>query len=388
MSGPVVTDVDHVDGLAHQESRRRFQTILESLEHIPVQGYDAERRVIYWNNASTIVYGYQRPEALGQRLEDLIIPTDMRDGVVAAVDAWLAGGEPIPNGELVLCDRWGGEVPVHSTHVMHATLDGSREMFCIDIDLRQRKRLEDERAQLEEQYRHAQKLEAVGRLAGGVAHDFNNLLQVMAGFTALACDDLPHDHPARASLARVTGAVDRATTLVGHLLTFSRRRELVMEEIDLDALVQGLLPMVRPMIGEDIILEHRRGQDLPPLRGDRGLLEHALMNLCVNARDAMPDGGVVVLETGVVDAGSEGPGAGDGSCVFLAVHDQGGGMDAAILARIYEPFFTTKAAGTGTGLGLAMVHGLVEQHGGCIRCQSAPGQGTTFTLLFPVGDRA
>lgn len=378
MGGLDTNDPVDVDTLAELESRRRFQTILESLDHIPVQGYDADRRVIYWNHASTLVYGYGRDEAIGQRLEDLIIPEPMREGVVAAVDAWLRGGPVIPAGELVLRDREGAAVPVYSAHVMHETLGGSREMFCIDIDLRQRNRLEAERAHLEEQYRHAQKLEAVGRLAGGVAHDFNNLLQVMAGFTALACDDLPADHPARASLARVSGAVERATTLVGHLLAFSRRRDLTMTPLDLGAMVADLVPMVRPMLGEDIILEHRGGGPMPAILGDRGLLEHALMNLCVNARDAMPDGGTLILETGLDPAGPS---------VFLSVHDEGVGMDVATLDRIYEPFFTTKDAGVGTGLGLAMVHGLVEQHGGSIECRSTPGQGTTFTLRFPV-DRA
>ncbi len=392
--------LDGLDPLVLRESWSRFQTLLEGLEHVPVQGYDAQRRVISWNRASTLVYGYTREEALGRKLEDLIIPPAMRAEVVAGVDAWLDGGPPIPACELVLRDRWGAEVPVYSSHVMHETITGEREMYCIDVDLRELKRSESEReqlaverAELQRQYQHAQRLESLGRLAGGVAHDFNNLLQVIGGYGTLARDDLATDHPAHDALSHVLAAVDRATQLVGQLLTFSRRQPLAPAVVDVDAMVAGMLPMIRRLIGEDIVVDFQPGDDSPCVLADRNLLEQMLMNLCVNARDALPAGGAITLRVAVASGPAsaseallaEGvPGRPDRrSHVLITVQDDGCGMDADTRERIFEPFFTTKAAGAGTGLGLAMVHGLVEQHEGSITCESEPGQGTTFRIRLP-----
>ncbi len=396
------TDVqlDDLDPLVLRESWSRFQALLEGLEHVPVQGYDDHRRVISWNRASTLVYGYTLEEALGQKLEDLIIPPAMRSEVVAGVDAWLAGGPPIPACELVLQDRWGREVPVYSSHVMHETATGQREMYCIDVDLRQLKRSESEReqlarerAELERQYRHAQRLESLGRLAGGVAHDFNNLLQVIGGYGTLAREDLAVDHPAHAALGHVLGAVERATQLVGQLLTFSRRQPLAPAVVDLEVLVTELLPMIQRLIGEDVRVSFEAAGGSPCVLGDRNLLEQMLMNLCVNARDAMPSGGEIALGVAIAPgpassgralAGADGDDRTTGpSHVLLTVRDDGCGMDADTRERIFEPFFTTKDAGTGTGLGLAMVHGLVEQHEGSIVCESQPGRGTTFHIRLP-----
>lgn len=351
-----------------EENRARFHSILESLEHIPVQGYDAQRRVIYWNHASTVVYGYERQEALGRHLEDLIIPDGMRDEVISLVDACLAGGPEIPAGELVLRDKNGDPVHVYSSHVMHETMAGDLEMFCIDVDLREQK-------ELEAQYRQAQKMEAVGRLAGGIAHDFNNLLQVIAGYTALALEDEHDPELVRDALEHIQRSSHRATELVGQLLAFSRQRDLDSRPLDFDDVVSGVMPFIARLIGDDIVVEQRLHGDLPPVLGDRGKLEQIIMNLCVNARDAMPAGGRIEIATA--------PGA-DG--VVLTVSDDGLGMEEHVQEKIFEPFFTTKGAAAGTGLGLAMVHGLVQQHGGEIRCDTALGRGTTFTIQLPVAD--
>jgi PAS domain S-box-containing protein len=391
-----------VDAVVLQESWRRFQTLLEGLENVPVQGYDAQRRVISWNRASTLVYGYTAAEALGRRLEDLIIPPAMREQVVSDVDTWLAGGPAIPAAELVLQDRDGQPVPVYSSHVMHTTVGGAREMYCIDVDLRPLRQAESERAELAAQQaaltaqlQHAQRLEAIGCLAGGIAHDFNNLLQVIGGYTSLARDDLPADHPAGQALGHVTGAVERATSLIEQLLAFGRRQPLQSHAVDVAALLDGLLPLVRQLIGENITVSLTAAADLPAARGDPGQLEQVVMNLCVNARDAMPRGGHLDLEV----AAGAGPARGDdptGSApeapdaapqtarhLVITVRDDGCGMDADTRVRIFEPFYTTKGPGRGSGLGLSTVHGVVQQHGGSIDCVSEPGRGTTFTIRLP-----
>ncbi len=241
--------------------------------------------------------------------------------------------------------------------------------------------------EMEAQLRTAQKMEAVGRLAGGVAHDFNNLLMVISSYTELAMDSLPPGEPAREDLEEVRKASLRATGLTRQLLTFSRKQVLRPEVLDLNALVGGMEKMLRRLIGEDVQLAFAPGALLGATRADAGQLEQVLMNLAVNARDAMPHGGSlrIVTSNAEVDheVASHHLGLRPGSWVKIAVTDTGTGMDEATLARIFEPFFTTKAAGKGTGLGLAMVYGIVAQSGGGVWVKSRPGQGTTFEIFLP-----
>ncbi len=239
----------------------------------------------------------------------------------------------------------------------------------------------------EAQLRTAQKMDAVGRLAGGVAHDFNNLLMVIASYTELALDSLSPEAPAREDLEEVRKAALRATGLTRQLLTFSRKQVLRPEVIDLNALIAGMEKMLRRLLGEDVQLAFSPGVSLGATRADAGQIEQVLMNLAVNARDAMPKGGSLRVVTSNAevdhDYASRHLGLRPGSWVKIAVTDTGTGMDEATLARIFEPFFTTKAAGKGTGLGLAMVYGIVAQSGGVVWVQSTPGQGTTFEIFLP-----
>jgi len=382
-------------GVLTGDSEARLRSILNRVENIPIQGYNAERRVIYWNHASTLVYGFSQAEALGRRLEDLIIPAAMRDAVVTAVDAWIAGGPAIPTAELVLCDKHGNDIPVLSSHIMHQTSDGAREMYCIDVDLRDLRRSERERARLvaektrlEMQYLESQKFEAIGRLAGGVAHDFNNLLQVINGYAALAAGDLPPDHPARPLVDQVLQAGERASALVGQLLTVSRRQVLDLQPLDLDLVIAEMFDQLRQAVGQAIDLRFRPQAQGGPIQADRTALERIVLNLCLNARDAMPGGGVLTLATEDVEfdaaACKKCAWAEPGAYLLLEVTDTGAGMTPELQERIFEPFFTTKATGKGTGLGLATVHSLVNQHGGLVRCESEPGRGSVFQVYLPV----
>jgi PAS domain S-box-containing protein len=244
-----------------------------------------------------------------------------------------------------------------------------------------------EQRALEAQLRQAQKMEAVGQLAGGVAHDFNNLLTVVSSYSEFLLEGLEPDSRLRGDVEEIRAASRRAANLTRQLLAFSRQQVLRPREMDLGVVVRGMTEMLQRMVGADIRLEARLAPDLAECFADPGQFEHVLMNLVVNARDAMPDGGRITIETANVsiEAASVGrhghlpPGA----YVLLAVSDTGIGMDSATQARVFEPFFTTKRVGEGTGLGLSTVYGIVQQSDGAITVSSAPGIGTTFTVFLP-----
>jgi two-component system, cell cycle sensor histidine kinase and response regulator CckA len=242
-----------------------------------------------------------------------------------------------------------------------------------------------ERKRLEEQLRQSQKMEAIGRLAGGVAHDFNNELGVILGYTELLMRQASEGQ--RGKLDQILKATQRATGLTRQLLAFSRKQIVDQRVLDLNALLSDLEKMLGRLIGEDIDLAIVPGADLGQVKADRGQLEQVVMNLCLNARDAMPDGGLLRIETAnaELDAGNAAhhePIA-PGRYVLLTVSDTGGGIAKDILPKIFEPFFSTKAPGKGTGLGLATVYGIVKQAGGYVWVYSEPGQGTAFKIYLP-----
>ena len=243
-------------------------------------------------------------------------------------------------------------------------------------------------ARSEEQIRQLQKMEAIGRLAGGVAHDFNNLLTVIIGYTQMMLDELPPGDSRLSDLQAIRQTADRAAQLTQQLLAFSRKQVLAPALLDLGAVVSGLTAMLRRLVGASIEVVFVPAPQPCLVLLDRGQLEQVIMNLVVNARDAMPDGGRITIEAALVAPEAPPPGSApagpDAQQVLLRVSDTGVGMDEATMARIFEPFFTTKAPGKGTGLGLATVFGIVAQSGGTIHVDSAPGRGTTFSLRFPV----
>ena len=259
-------------------------------------------------------------------------------------------------------------------------LSGRPCLLMLAFDISDRKRLED-------QLRQAQKMEAIGRLAGGLAHDFNNLLGVVIGYCDLLFRKLPPDLPERAEILEIRQAAEGASGLTRQLLAFSRRQVLEPRVLDFNTIVRRAERMLKPLLGDDVSLKIQLGSDIPMVLADAGQIDQVLMNLAVNSRDAMPHGGTLTIETGVVRFDETSvpalPGARPGEFATLAVTDTGTGMDAETIAHIFEPFFTTKEVGKGTGLGLATVYGIVQQSSGFISVSSTPEVGTTFRVHLP-----
>ena len=255
-------------------------------------------------------------------------------------------------------------------------------------EMADRQAAESARTQLEEQLRHAQKMEAIGRLSGGIAHDFNNLLTAIRGYSELLLKEL-QGSPLRADVEEIYTAADRAATLTGQLLAFSRRQILSPEGVVLNQRVTDMTRMLNRLIGEHIAIDLHLASDLWPVRADAAQLEQVLVNLALNARDAMPQGGRLTIETTNREVTAKDARALEvepGPFVELRVRDSGIGIPLDVQGRIFEPFFTTKPKGAGTGLGLSMVYGFVRQSGGAVTVDSVPGQGSTFSLLLPRTD--
>ncbi|MFL5530921.1 MAG: ATP-binding protein [Gemmatimonadales bacterium] len=284
--------------------------------------------------------------------------------------------------EQATCTRTGATRWFQTVKVPLLSPDGSaRQVLGVATDITERKQLED-------QFRQAHKMEAVGRLAGGIAHDFNNVLTIIRAQTEFLLADMPADDVRRADVMEIQGAADRAAGFIRQLLAFSRRQLLQPEVLEVNAVITGMESMVRRLVGEDVVLLTKLNPELPRVWADPGQLQQVILNLAVNARDAMPRGGSLLIETGVVELDEhyprQHPSARPGRHVVLVVTDTGCGMDSATRSRTFEPFFTTKEPGKGTGLGLSTVYGIVKQSGGHIWVYSEVGRGTTFKLYFPL----
>ncbi len=268
--------------------------------------------------------------------------------------------------------------------VEERTAELATAVDALRVEIAEREHLEEARLRLEAELRQAQKMEAIGRLAGGVVHDFSNLLTAITGYSELLIAGLDAADPLRGDAQEIRRASERANSLTRQLLAFSRQQPIRNSLIDLNEVVKEMDSLLRRLIGEDIELVTKLAPGLEPVLGDRGQLGQVIVNLAVNARDAMPNGGRLVLETANVP-----PTGSDGStAVSLSVRDTGSGMDDATRTRVFEPFFTTKELGKGTGLGLSTVYGIVEHHRGHVGFSSAPGAGTTFVIELPASNQA
>ena len=333
------------------------------------------------------ITGYSAEEMLNLRIAEITHPADR------ALDSELfrrlvQGQAPDYRLEKRYL-RKGGTVAwvnVNVTVIRDAAGQPLRTMATIE-DITERRQAAEEKARLEEQLRQAQKLESVGRLAGGVAHDFNNLLMGMMNYVELCRDELPPGHPARCYLDEITHDAQRSAAITQQLLAFARKQVITPKVLDMNDVLAGMLKMLGHLMGEDIALIWMPGAPLWPVSIDPGQLDQILANLCVNARDAIAGVGRVTIETANTRLDqaycATQPEAVPGDYVRLAVGDSGCGMSEDVLAHIFEPFYTTKEVGKGTGLGLATVYGIVEQNHGHIAVHSEVGKGTTFHLYLP-----
>ena len=360
---------------------RRFEAIFETNPMVAIQGVDPLGRVQHWNRASENLYGYSAREAMGERIQDLILPEETHASFAKTLARMVANPSPLGGEEWKVRTRDGREKVVYSA-MFPLLRDGCvEEIFCMDVDV-------TERRQLEDQLRHAQKMEAVGRLAGGVAHDFNNLLVVIGGYADLLLDHTPKGHADRLKIEGIQHAAQRAAALTRQLLLFSRKQIPQTVRFELGRLAEESGEMLRRLLGENIHVEIHRGDSGVAVRGDPNHFSQVFVNLAVNARDAMPKGGeftiAVSRKTVLKEKDTPFPGVPSGDYVELRVADTGCGMSPEVQAHLFEPFFTTKELGKGTGLGLSIVYGIVRQAGGHILVESHEGKGTVLTILMPV----
>jgi PAS domain S-box-containing protein len=353
-------------------SRERSQMLFEA-SPTPMWLYDTETLAfLAVNDAAIRHYGYSREEFLAMTIKDIRPPeeiprllADVADPGSPRANTWR---HRVKDGTIIDVEITAGRID----------FEGRAAALVVSHDVSERKRLERRLAD-------AEKMEAIGRLAGGVAHDFNNLLTVIAGYAEIL---LARDGDSE-EVAEIARAAGQAASLTRQLLAFSRRQVLHPKVVDLNEIVAGMETMLHRIIGDDVSVGIKLATDLSPVEADRAQIERVILNLAANARDAMPHGGALTIETANVDVDAEqvashGDDGITGPHVLLAVSDTGHGMDEEVAKHLFEPFFTTKGAGTGTGLGLATVFGVVKQSGGGIYVYSEPGRGTTFKIYLPV----
>lgn len=382
-----VTQIQNItERIKAQHAFEQSQELLEGvINNSPALIFikDTEGRYLLVNDKVVEVRGGPRERFLGHTVFDLF-PESVARQLDTEDRRVLETGRSV-EGEEDFLDLDGKVHTYLSIKFPLFNAQGDCYAICgISTDITERATAKAEREQLEAQLRQAQKMEAVGQLAGGIAHDFNNILAVILNCSEFLAEDIPADSPMRVDVDEIARAGERAGALVHQLLAFSRKEVVEPKVIDLNEVVADMHELLRRSIGEDIELVFLGDPSTPHVQADPGRIEQVLLNLAVNGRDAMPSGGTLTLATGceVVPEGAR-PGLVPGRYVALTVSDTGEGMDGSIRERVFEPFFTTKSRGDGTGLGLSTVYGIVKQAGGGIYVESAPGKGTTFTILFP-----
>ncbi len=378
-----------------RESEERFRLTAEETGQV-VYSFDPETGQIKWAGAVEAVTGYTYEEFQSFDVDawaEQIHPDD-RETVLEAMDEAI-GRRSRFDAEYRFRRKDGSYVVVEEHGAFVSESRSSRHPAIGTIaDISDRKQAERERAELEAQFHQAQKLESVGRLAGGVAHDLNNLLSPILGYAEMLREEIVETDPGWEPLEEILDAGIRARDLVRQLLAFSRKQTMEFRHIDLNSLLSGFERLLRRTIREDIVIRMGLAETLPLVEGDVGQLEQVTMNLAVNAQDAMPDGGTLTLETALVELDEsykeprERHMVKPGFYAMLVVSDTGSGMDKQTIEQVFEPFFTTKELGKGTGLGLATVYGIVKQHGGNVWVYSEPGLGTSFKIYLPVSMEA
>jgi len=369
-------------GEALSESETKYRALTETSSAM-IAVY--RQKFLYVNPIAEQVLGYTRDELMQMDIWQIAHP-EYRE-IIKERGLKRLRGEPVPSHYEIKIVTRSGEDRWLDCSLTVLQFDGQPAVLGVFVDITDRKRAEDQLSRAQEQLRQASKMEAVGRLAGGIAHDFNNQLTIVQGYGALLLSKLPEGDTSRELVGEIVKAAERSAKLTGQLLAFSRKQVLHPEYLDLGEVLSSLENALGRLIGEDIRIAINVAPDVWRIKADRNLLEQAIINLAINARDAMPHGGQLMIDGGntVLDAEYvlRHMEAAAGPFVVLSVRDTGVGMDEETRQRIFEPFFTTKADSGGTGLGLAMVYGFVKQSGGHLEVFSELGRGTCFNLYFP-----
>ncbi len=367
------------------EQEEMFRLITENADDL-IAVIDPDGRRLYSSPGYTKIFGYSSDELLGTPIDEQIHPDDRESIHIVRLETFEKGSAPRQeyrfrqkDGEWRTLESNASPVRNHSGEI--------EKIVVVSRDITERKLAEQMLRQRDEQLRQAQKMEAVGRLSGGIAHDFNNLLGVIIGYSESLEHQLPPEDPLRKSAEQIRKAGERAASLTHQLLAFSRQQVLQPKVLDLNAVVLDMGKMLRRLIGVDIELTTRLDSQLGRVKADQSQIEQVIVNLAVNARDAMPEGGSLVIETSntfLDETLARGlPFLRPGPHILLTVSDTGTGMDLSTQRHIFEPFFTTKPPGKGTGLGLATVYGVVKQSGGVVGVESKQGKGSRFKIYLP-----
>ena len=366
-----------------QETEERFRTLFDNAP-IAIQGYNPYGIIHYWNNECEKVYGYTKDEAIGKNLIDLIIPPEMRTFVSEAIKQGSKTGELPPQENLLLMRKDGSRVPVFSSHTLLKPKENETEFYCLDVDMT----IQNE---LQSQLRQAQKMEAIGTLAGGIAHDFNNILFPVLGHTEILLEELPDGSSTHDRLKQIYKGGIRARDLVKQILTFSRQNEVELKIIKLQPIIKEAMKFIRATIPTSIEIIEDISIRCGNVKADSTQIHQIVINLTTNAYHAMDETGgklkvsLKEIEYSEIDIAM--PDMRSGIYACLTVEDTGIGMENELTVKIFDPFYTTKEKGKGTGMGLAVVHGIVTSMNGIIQVHSSPDEGTKFNVYLPVERR-
>ena len=374
-----------------KESEERFRNLFQNVTSVAVQGYSADGSTLYWNQASENLYGYTAQEAIGRNLLDLIIPPEMRVDVERAIQQMANTGQGIPASELSFMRKDGSRVAVFSSHTVLQSLGHAPELFCLNVDLTERKQVEKEKAELEAQNRQLQKAESLGRMAGAIAHHFNNMLAVSIGNLELAVMDLPPGSDVLKNLVQAMEASRKAAEVSSLMLTYLGQTPGKHEPLDLSDICHLGMSMLRAVIPNKVIVETELPSPGPTIRANANQMHQVLTNLITNVWESIGDnGGTIRLIIKTVSSADitashcfpidYQPQSIPYAC--MEVTDTGCGISDKDIEKIFDPFFTTKF--TGRGMGLPVVLGIVRAHNGAVSVESKPGRGSVFRIFLPV----
>ncbi|MCA1792312.1 MAG: PAS domain S-box protein [Desulfotignum sp.] len=375
-----------------EESEERFRTLMENIDAVAVQSYGPDGTTQYWNAASEKLYGYSRQEAIGRNLLDLIIPSEMKGAVVKEMREMAESGRYIPSGEMVLMHKNGSRVPVISHHAIVKVPEREQELFCLDVDITERKQAEAEKEKLQAQLNQTQKMESIGSLAGGIAHDFNNILFPILGNCQLILDDFEPGSPEHESLKAIMNAGERGKALVQQILAIGRQSGQQPIPVQIQMVLKEVLKLIRSTTPANVHITKDIQKDCGAVHADPTQIHQITMNLITNASHALEDDlGEIAVRLKEVELEAEdfiSENLEPGRYAMLTVSDTGSGISPDIMDKLFDPYFTTKEQGKGTGLGLSVVHGIVKSYGGEIKVYSELGKGTSFHVYLPVIHKA